>query len=179
MGTDPDWEQNVQSRSKLLWSKPLKEVSSLVAQKWMAFCRRSEFHPNTSSASQRTTRWFGPAPRAISSPALGQARKHPHRRHPRKSSWLHVMMQSHLRTTQWMTPARGNPLLDPPMMTSPRTQCKLTSHPRGCAVSTLLRSTANHSRASALCVWSSIREWPGDVHYVRIRAVASGRKWRG
>ena len=30
--------------------------ASLVAQKWMAFCRRSEFHLNISSASQRTTR---------------------------------------------------------------------------------------------------------------------------
>ena len=110
----------------------------------MGFCAQNASHRSFWSASQKKDRCFGPAPRAISSPAHGLARHQAQHRNPKRSPWLPEMMQM---TTQWMTPARGDPMPSPLMMMQPLPQCKLTSRPQGRAVFTLHPSTANLSWA--------------------------------
>ena len=120
-------------------------------------------HRQHESASQKMTKSCGPAPRAISSPPHGRLRKHPLHR-LLASVLLLAMMQILLTMCQWMTPAQGNLMLDPPMKPTPLVpECTVTSHPHGCAVSTLHRVMLSLSQVNALCVWSSTEYVSGQV----------------
>ena len=69
---------------------------------------------------------------------------------------LRVMTMIPPMMSPWMTPAQGNLMLRPQQVpTKLIPGCAVTSHPRGCAVSTLHRKVPSHSLGIALFAWWS------------------------
>ena len=169
----------------------LRRNVNFVLDTGTALLHQRRSHRNSSSASQKMTKSCGPAPRAISSPPHGRLRKHPLHR-LLASVLLLAMMQILLTMCQWMTPAQGNLMLDPPMKPTPLVpECTVTSHPHGCAVSTLHRIMLSLSQVNALCVWSSTSVARSCAQHVgtspcpwtsldgqRDKPIAARRSWR-